>query len=225
MKKFYLIGDCHSARILEHHKRNSSNIDLKIWGRRGLKCFGLDLESMNQNKDLSSGTEVGCGDFNTHEETILKFDEVKDDGVIAAWIGYVDIRQFLPKYKNTQEIVKTYVEDLLSFYPKSQIFFIEPLPQFTEMLLKYEGISPSYTYEERLLQNKEFIYYLNQEIKSKNLLSPITQEEILNAVGVTEFTTDLTPKDRPHPVDSLTPELMKKIYDLFIKRFEMMNSL
>lgn len=227
MKKVNLIGDCHTARILEHWNPETSPVDLKVWGKAGFKAYNLDIKELYEYDEPSSGIESFNENtkkfFKTNEETILNFQSIKNGELIMPWVGYIDIRQFLPKYKNAEIIVKEYMEKFISFYDKSVIRFIEPLPQFTEMLLKYEGIHPSYSYEERLEQNKIFIESLRKYSEEYGLQKPISQDDIYKAVGVQEFTTDLTPQNTSHPVDALTSDHMNKIYNLFIE--ESVNTL
>ena len=121
----------------------------------------------------------------------------------------------LPKWKDADKLVKQMVERFVTFYPESKIQFIEPLPQFTEMMLKYPGISHEYTYEERLQQNKEFCEALHKYVSEYNLEKIVTQDVIKQVTGIEEFTPEFTPQDRPYAVDCLQQQYMKKIYDLF----------
>lgn len=223
MQKVYIFGDCHTARLQEHMDPKDLQVDLKMWGKAGTNIWHLDLETLLKDNTESSGVETYAKTGIAREDTIVGFSEIKDDGIVMPWVGYVDIRQFLPRYKNADEVAKKYVEEVMKNYPNSKIWFIEPLPQFTEMLLKYEGISPSYTYEERQNQNDLFIESLSKYCLENNLSQPISQQEIYDAVGVQEFTTDMTPQDRPHPTDCLTRSDMEKIYNLVINKIQ--NSL
>ena len=210
----YLIGDCHAVRVLQHGRHNaiSNQANITIWGRAGLSCWHLDIDGMRDNGHISSPLETEiCRDLE------IGFDNVKDDGLIMPWVGYVDIRQFLPKYKDASIVVKKYVDDFRSAYPNSKLKFIEPLPQFTEMLMKYEGFNPYYSYEERLEQNHNFITELRLYCKEVGLPEPVSQQKIYDIVGVADFTPDLAPKDRPHPVDALLDPYYKDIYNLFIQ--------
>lgn len=206
------------SRIQEHWNPNDCPIDLKIWGKAGTKAYNINLQYLYDEDEFSSGTERNSRYVPTKKDTVVNFQEIKDDGLIMPWLGYTDIRQFLPKYKNADTVVKHYVDQFVSFYKNSKIRFIEPLPQFTEMLLKFEGIHPSYTYAQREQQNKEFVESLIKYSDMHGLEKPITQDDIYKAVGVVKFTTDLTPDDIPHPSDSLKPDLMNKVYDLFIEK-------
>jgi hypothetical protein len=86
------------------------------------------------------------------------------------------------------------------------------------MLLKYEGISPSYTYEERQSINKIFIDTLNKYVIQHRMISPITQDDIKKAVGLKEFTPEDCATWAPHPQDSLKREYWAKIYNLFMEK-------
>jgi hypothetical protein len=95
---------------------------------------------------------------------------------------------------------------------------IEPLPQFTEMLLKYEGISPYYTYEQRLEQNKKFLDAMHVFAREAGITNFVYQSEILDCLGVSELTPSMTHTKAPHPVDGLKDEYNEKILNLFIKK-------
>lgn len=215
MEKVYLVGDCHTARILEHWNPETCPVDFRAWGKGGTYAWGIDLNKKTEENELSSGTEMSSL-YVSDSKLQLNWADIKDDGLIQVWLGYVDIRQFLPIHKDADAVAKLLVDKFSRFYPKSKIQFIEPLPQFTEMLLKYEGISPSYTYEERQEQNKEFCDSLRKYAEQYGLERVITQDQIHVAIGNVEFTAEITPKDRPHPVDCLPVDLNGPIYDLFI---------
>ena len=107
---------------------------------------------------------------------------------------------------------------LKNYFKNSKIAIIEPLPQFTEMLLKYEGISPYYTYNQRLDQNKKFLESVHAYAREAGITNFIYQSEILDCLGVTELTPEMTHNKAPHPVDGLKDEYNKKILDLFVKK-------
>jgi hypothetical protein len=86
------------------------------------------------------------------------------------------------------------------------------------MLLKYEGISPSYTYDERQSINKIFIDTLSKYVVQHKMLFPITQDDIKKAVGLKEFTPEDCATWAPHPQDSLKREYWAKIYNLFMEK-------
>lgn len=212
-KTVYVIGDCHTSRVQEHYFPEKSLVNFVFWGKASKKIWSLDFKQMTIENDLSSGKEIQM-----NGDGITGFSEVKDDGIVFSWLGYVDIRTFLTKYDNSEKIVKRYINQLKKHFKNSKVYIIEPLPQFTEMLLKYDGISPYFTHEERLEQNKKFLKYLHRYCKKNNYEIIITQKDILECLGVRELTPSMTHNLAPHPVDGLQTQYSKKIYDLFESR-------
>jgi hypothetical protein len=238
MMKVAIFGDCHTARVWEHHNFDDSKYTLRMWGRAGTWSYGLDLKEKSlENMDncsheqgdpkcsLSSGVEVAgqkimLSKMNEGWNPKVSFKEVEESDLIMPWIGYIDIRQYLPVHQNADEVAKIVVDKFIKFFPDKKIRFIEPLPQFTEMLLKYEGIHPSYTYEERLEQNKLYIEGLRKYSKEAGFMEPVSQQDIYRVTGRNEFTTDMTHNRAPHPVDGLKDEYHAKIYELFRDEIE-----
>jgi hypothetical protein len=214
MKKIYLIGDCHLSRVSEHYQENNNKIDMVFWAKAAKKIWDLDFKTMYDEGELSSGKE----EQRSHEDGVIPFSDIKDDGIIFSWFGYVDIRTFLSRYGNADSVAQKYIKQLTSTFKNSEIVIIEPLPQFTEMLLKYEGISPHYTYEQRLYQNHDFLESLHFYAEEAGIKNFILQSEILDCLGVTELTPSMTHTKAPHPVDGLKDEYNKKILDLFTQK-------
>ena len=222
MRSLILIGDCHSTRVWQHWNPNECKFDFRVWGLAGMTAYAFDPEKLREEKTLSSGIENYNVFVNrTPDAWKISFDYFQRANIVFIWLGYVDIRQWLPKHKNTKEVVINYIDKVRSYYRDSIIQLVEPLPQFTEMLLKYDGISPSYTYEERQNINKIFVDTMNEYAKENNMLKPITQDEIKAAVGLQEFTPEHCATFAPHPQDSLKREYWKKIYDLFMEKAEL----
>lgn len=224
MKTVNLIGDCHSTRVWQWWDPQTCPVNFKVWGKAGLKAWSFYPEKMERELEQSSGIET-VSQYIEHpqgEYWVKPFDEFKKSDLIMLWVGYVDIRQWMPKYEplehNSKEVIIKYLDRARDYYKESQIQLIEPLPQFTEMHLKYEGISPSYTYEERQKINNIFIDTLNEYAIKHNMLTPITQQEIKDAIGFQELTSECVHSVATHPQDSLKPELWGKIYNLFIEK-------
>ena len=214
MKNIYLIGDCHLSRVSEHYNQISNDIDMIFWGKAAKKIWDLDFEAMRKEKELSSGKE----EQKFADDGVIPFSDIKDDSVLFSWFGYVDIRTFLSNYDNADEIAKKYIEQLTTNFSGSKILIIEPLPQFTEMLLKYEGISPHYTYEQRLEQNRKFLDAMHSYARNAGITNFIFQSQILECLGVSELTPNMTHNKAPHPVDGLKDEYNKKILNLFTEK-------
>ena len=211
MKNIYMIGDCHLSRAIEHYDPEKHDVVFIPWSKAAKKMYGFSVEQMREEDEMSSGVEIA----RTVNHMPQPFSVIKDDGVLVLWLGYVDTRTFLPRYKNADETVKKFINNINNNFTNSSVVVIEPLPQFTEMLLKHEGISPYYTHEQRIDQNREFLAALHKYAKEARFEIVITQQDILDALGVPELTPSMTHADAPHPVDGLKPEHMEKIWKLF----------
>jgi hypothetical protein len=187
--------------------------NMTFWGKAGTKIWDLDFNKLFQENALSSGHET-CPS-KAMCKCVTQFVDIKDDGIVMLWLGYIDVRQFLSKYNNAEDVVRHYMKSIKEYFKNSTIVIIEPLPQFTEMLLKHEGISASYTYEQRLNQNSIFLNILRSECAKENIDFIISQEQIREAIGSDELTPEMTHNKAPHPVDGLQDEYNKRIYDLF----------
>lgn len=214
MKNVYMISDCHLSRAIEHYYPEKHEVNFVPWPKAAKKMHGFSIEQMREEDEMSSGVEIA----RTVNHKPIPFSEIKDDGVLALWMGYVDIRTFLSKYKNADEVVKNFIDNIKKNFPNSRVVIIEPLPQFTEMLLKHEGISPYYTHEQRIDQNREFLAALHKYAAEAGFEIVITQQDILKAVGAVELIPTMTHTDAPHPVDGLKPEYMAKIWNLFAEK-------
>jgi hypothetical protein len=206
MKNVYMISDCHLSRAIEHYYPEKHDVTFIPWPKAAKKMFGFSVEQMREEDEMSSGVEIA----RTVDHRPQPFSIIKDDGILALWMGYVDTRTFLPHYKNADKVVKKFIDNIKLNFPNSRVVIIEPLPQF-----KHEGISPYYTHEQRIDQNREFLAALHKHAGEAGFEIIITQEDILDALGVPELTPSMTHTDAPHPVDGLKPEHMAKIWKLF----------
>jgi hypothetical protein len=226
MKKVYLIGDCHTTRVWEHWDPDTAPVDFKAWGIAGLTAWSFNPDIYSAENKKSEGLENLNEYINKPQEWWIRgFNEFKDPDIVLIWLGYVDIRQRLVDYNNAKEDAYQMLDRVRSYYKNSVIQIIEPLPQFTEMLLKYDGISPIFSYEDRQNQNNIFCGALKEYTQQHNMLTPITQQEIKDAVGIQEFTidhaADVIPLDQPwhnKKKDALKKKYWAKIYDLFISK-------
>ena len=206
MIKVQVIGDCHTARIQGQHinahlgpleqltnfnpvieKKNSKRIDntdieVNFWGLAGYKCFGLDIpEDLNRNV-LSSPAEDAIDIPGKSDNVQLQFlyADVLNADIIMPWLGYVDCRNWIPKYNNADLIVRDYVESFLASFPDKKIRFIEPFPQFKELNTHNY---PSLPYERKMKADQEFRESLEKISNEKGLLAPIKQSIVYDAVG------------------------------------------
>ena len=215
--KIYMIGDCHILRAFEYgrHREIAQKIEPVVWARAGLSCWHLDISWLKEQHHLSNPLEYA----QDGDHYAIDYNDIKDEGnIIMPWLGYVDIRQYLVKYKDADYIVKKYVDDFIKWYPNSVIQFIEPLPQFTKMWMKYAGFNIDYSYEEREEQNSLFINELRSYCAKLNLPEPIKQQDIYKALNTDVLNDDFVQKEnRPHPVDALKDEYYADVYELFVE--------
>lgn len=222
MKKVTLIGDCHTARILEHWNPETCPVAFQAWGKGGTSAWHAEPKVLAERMEKSSATETQPIYVPFRESLFLRFNEIKDQDLIIVWIGYVDARQYLPKYDNADEVIKKCIERFLEYFKGTEVRFMEPLPQFLDMLMKEKGLHEEYSFEQRLEQNNKVIAAIKKYSKAFGLQDPITQEQIFKAVGLTQdqLTADKTPQVGFHPVDTFQQKYMSKIYDLIIEEAE-----
>jgi hypothetical protein len=233
--KVYIVGDCHTARVYSHHiisninknfvrpsvwnndrEIGESNINLKMWGLSGYKCWGTDFNEYHNNNMLSSPSE-DIPDLAPITDNLLDkfpFSEIKSADIVMPWMGYIDCRNFLPKYNNTEEVVRNYVENSISFFKGSYIRFIEPFPQFEE--LGTHNYPDPYSYDLKTKQNDIFIEMLHKYSKKHGLMDPVSQSVVYDAVEDTKLTKRHVRQGGEYQdytlLDALRPEYNKKIY-------------
>jgi hypothetical protein len=218
MKKVTLIGDCHSARVLEHHNPESCPVIFQSWGKGGNNAWQTDPFVWAKENHQSAGTEDIPLYILANFETKMYFKDIKDQDLILPWLGYVDVRQMLPGHDDADFVVKQYVDRFVKYFAGSEVRFIEPHPQFIPLFMKFPGLHPEYTFEQRLEQNNTFIESLRKYSDEHGLKKPISQEQIFEAMGFgqDEMTEDKTDQPGPHPFDKLKKKYVAKIYELII---------
>jgi hypothetical protein len=202
MSKVYVIGDCHTSRSYSHHINSNisknylgprvwenhttienTDIELKMWGLSGYKCWGMDLDKDYAENTLSSSAEdiVDIPGFSDNLSNEFGFSEVKQGDIIMPWIGYIDCRNHLPRYKNAEEVVKKYVDNTLTFFKDSRIRFIEPFPQFD--YLGTHNYTEPFEYKEKTYWNDIFIEYLHKYSDIAGLMTPVSQSIVYKALN------------------------------------------
>jgi hypothetical protein len=221
MKKVYLIGDCHSTRISELYKHDIPDVKLKIWGKGGQHVYYFDtqLQEFRKNNIRSSSFEHSVD----RKIGSIGFRDIKDDGIVLSWFGYVDIKSLLPKHNDAAETVKKYIDGIKNYFPKSTIKIIEPIPQFVESILMPEEDIPDFSYELRKQQNDLFLQELRNYAKLCNIEILISQEEILNCINLKELHLDQATKIGNFYLDRLQIPYMQKIYELIISKIIAVN--
>lgn len=203
-----LIGDCHSARIYQSHLRAGSKVDFKVFSYGGLKAWDIDFNSLN---------DLGYVDVE-NESTSLTFSDIKDEGVVMIWLGYVDSKTHLPKYQNASICAEQLVRKAVDYFKNATLIFIDPLPQFEETIMRYDGEHHYYDYDERLTQDHIFRNNLRKWAGKLGNHHIISQSEIFDALGITSLNLSHTQSLSDHPQDRLKDYLSDLLYELFINK-------
>jgi len=244
MEKMYLVGDCHSWRIWkEHLKRllsdgrymiqhnepdlwthkveNNSSFNFLTWGKSGESAFNFNPKKYAHFKEASDLFKFfGPGGPEDTKTCYSTLDQIKKDGVVIIWLGYIDIKNNLPRTNNTKEVVQFYVQNCIEHFGSDNILFAEPFPQFKETIVFPNEPRDLFLYEDRQKQNDLFIECLNEEIVKNKLNTPITQLEILNSLDMKELSikdAEIDPVGG-FPLDGLKEDFYKNIFDLFLKK-------
>jgi hypothetical protein len=106
-----LIGDSHSNTIVKSmeslYVSNRTNINIdRHFPIPGKHCYNADYSEINTMPE---------------SKILLHF-------------GEVDIRLSLVKYKNTEEVVKRYVDKAVDYFKYCDLYFIKPIPQAEDSL-------------------------------------------------------------------------------------------
>jgi hypothetical protein len=220
MTNFYIIGDCHTSRIREFYDKDAEDLNIVFWGRGGEAFHRFDPDEYKRLNQESSYMEIHAPLPKYIElNTTVPFNEIKDDGVIIFWLGYIDVKYFLNKWNNAEWVIERFMDRIRSYFPNSKICFVEPFPQFIDWL-SAEDEHKEISYEDRQIQNKLLNDALHAAAKKNEMDIIITQKDILDAIGKEYIDKndfiDLTPVFGSI-VDGLSKSNMKLIYDLFLK--------
>ncbi len=213
-----------------------SNIEVNFWGRAGYKCFGLDLEEdINQNLVSSQAEDaLDANELSLHhpeypdlygatDGVYLNFElsEILSADLIMPFIGYVDCRNWIPKYNNAEQVVRDYVNAFIDLFPAKKIRFIEPFPQFKHVETYAYGMLD---YKDRHAAEKSFIAHLRAVCKEYGLLPPVSQSIVYDAIGeeflLSKHARTGGEKHKYTLVDGLLPEYNKYVYENLSKEIK-----
>jgi len=243
-----VIGDCHTARISGQHVnahlgpiekltrfnppleiKNSkfllgTNIEVNFWGLAGFKAFGIDLPETLIQDPFSSNVEDALDIPGVVDgiELKFKFSQVLESDIIMPWLGYVDCRNWIPKYNNADLVVKDYVESFMQTFPNKKFRFIDPFPQFQELNTHNY---PSIAYDLKINADSEFRDALSKICKDKGFLPPITQDVVYNAVGERTLHKDHArigneEYHKSTTIDALKFEYNEKVYNNLVNQIK-----
>jgi hypothetical protein len=137
-----------------YDKKN--DVEYHFHSRPGRAAHNIDYNNLNFSKQIKSGDKV------------------------IAYLGECDIRIYLPKYKNTKEIVEAYVHNTKNHFKDNPIFFLTPVPPIDQSY----GVSKDdpdtmqrINYwsepEDRLTEYKIFMDHLSKMCIELSLPAPI----------------------------------------------------
>lgn len=109
------------------------------------------------------------------------------DNIIMPWLGYIDVRNWLPQtslknYIDVENVVKTYIDNATKKFNLAKIIFIEPMPQFICIVtsrFRFNHTDPAIEFEERHEFQLKFIEELRRQCQDRGLPKPISIAEIL----------------------------------------------
>ena len=208
MKRILVIGDSHTAKLgncvpdvfflkdrsiefkdseqfyVSHYFENND----EMWVRDSLRMY----EDSNLKIWMSAhpGRSAFNYDFNNFASGTQKYildDWDSEDSIVMPWLGYIDIRNWLPQtdlnnYKSAKDVVDVYVNNVIKKFNKSKIIFIEPLPQFICIVTNNwarMSADPDIEFERRYEQHLLFVEELRLKCKELGLQAPVKPSEIL----------------------------------------------
>jgi hypothetical protein len=240
MTKVYVIGDCHTARVSSHHILENvgknflgkgswakdrtitgTDIDFNMWGLSGYKIWDANFYKDHAENTLCSPAEdiPELPPITDNLLDVFGFSEIKGADIVMPWMGYIDCRTYLAKYKNTEELVQQYVDKTLDFFSESKIRFIEPFPQF-DFLGTY-NYHEGFNHKQKTQENDLFIELLHKYSDKAGLMTPVSQSIVYDSVGADKLTKrNVRQGGEYHDytlLDALRPEYNKKIYHKLIE--------
>jgi hypothetical protein len=215
--KVYLIGDCQSNRIYEHYNEDPSFINLFLWGKGGKSAWGFDPISLSEEGAIGDGMEHGKYSKSYEPINFAQIENIPGN-LIIAWFGYIDCKYKIAQKGDAESTAYRYINSLKKDLRGAEILLVEPLPQFLDdIYLESENI-PVFDYKIRRPIELEFCASLKKFASEFGITNYITQQEILNAIGLPVLRLKDTPQDRNHPVDGLLPHLNLAVYNLIIQK-------
>ena len=163
MKNIRIIGD---SQTMEFPNIVPDYFIKKNPDHKFIDSHNKNLYSYSDNQyNLSFSYNPGASAYNfEYNKEYMKNWNTKKENIIP-FLGYVDIRIYLAKYKNTDDVVKIYIEKTLKKFNKSNVVFMEPIPQFISYVgyglnSTQENPDPDVDFETRYDYHYEFIQSL-----------------------------------------------------------------
>ena len=144
----------------------------------------------------------------------------KDGNIVIPWLGYIDIRNWLPQthlnnYQSAADVVSRYIDNVLNKFDKCRIVFMEPLPQFICIITngwRINSSDPDIEFERRYEQHLVFVEELRKQCLERGLEAPIRVDEILGTDMIEPY---MQPK-KPLKI-LLNDHMTQKYYEKIVK--------
>lgn len=229
MKKIRLIGDSHTAKVsylvpdyfrdLEPEKEFTDSdaiLTRNFYKNNNFIRYKEGLYSYKDSElDLSFSYHPGASAYAFDLDLYDYMDSwnSKENNVVP-FLGYVDIRNYLPRYKNTEDVVSMYVDKVLKKFNKANVVFLEPIPQFVTYIIngwRDPSSDPDIEFELRYDHHMEFIKCLKEYCQKMGLQDPISSIDILK---IDMIEPHMQPNKLPLLLnDHLKPKLYKPFMD------------
>jgi hypothetical protein len=213
MNKIYIVGDCHTTRLEHYHIGAGNNLDITFWGRAGQSMHSFDPEAFAASNLGSTKIEQ---DTRTDLPEPKNWNDIKDDGIVVLWLGYIDAKNYLFRYDNAEDTAKQYLERISKYFPNSNIIVMDPHPQFVDNMFIEGEQTEVVEFADRDRQNEYLCEALHKYASEYGINKIITQQEIFVALGLPQITKNETAEYFDEPQDGLDQKYIKNIYDLII---------
>lgn len=208
MKKIIIIGDSHTAKLAYNVPNYFVNDDLEkeytfsqskestyfkknnYMDKRVVETNFYETEKLKIFFSMNFGRSAYEFDYSSSI-----YDEWNsEDSIVMPWLGYIDIRNYLPRINegmdSVDSVVHSYVKKTIKKFNKSKIIFIEPMPQFVCYIINgwVNPLSdPDIEFEDRYECHLNFCESLNKYCKMYNLENPINSRKIYEAEWIEPY--------------------------------------
>lgn len=238
MKNILILGDSHATRLGYSSKEwfsknvdsemvinSNSHYEVKAVDENNYTIFMKDVligyEDTSSKVLISghSGRSAYSYDFlnfasGTQKNILEKWNT--EGNIFIPWLGYIDCRNHLPhkglkNYVGAKEVVSRYIDNVLKYFDKCTVVFMEPVPQFITIVTsswRFPELDPDFEFEERHEQYLDFVEELKRQCSERGLPEPINTREIL---GTDMIESWMQPTDKLH--NYLNDHMKQEHYD------------
>mgnify|MGYP003332930572 FL=1 len=252
MKHMLIIGDSHTSKLsytikdyfktkgiteCSEYSNNNTYVEYEIVKniendkeiilskKMSKKSIDISYDFINKETTACFSSHPGRSAYNFNYNNYPNMlDWNHKNSLIIPWLGYIDIKNWLPQKKlnnkkSAKEVVEDYVNKTLNAFPNAKILFMEPLPQFIMFIQNgwaNPKSDPNIDFEERYEQHYKFLDELYYQCKINNLSNPIN---IRNILGEDMINHNWQHKKIPLFLnDHMLPQYYQKIIEYIIEK-------